>query len=170
VQPQIIVRPAVPADYEAIARITRDSYLAAGYFDSPDHPYMRQIQDVARRAAQATIWVAERDGQVVGSVTLAVAGEPYADIALDDELEFRMLVVDPAVQRSGAGLAMVEAIIEHARALDGIRAVALTTGRTWESAHGLYRKTGFRRVPERDWFVPDTDIKLLVFRLDVQPT
>ncbi|MFJ5697784.1 GNAT family N-acetyltransferase [Arthrobacter sp. NPDC093139] len=169
-QPQIIVRPAVPADYEAIARITRDSYLAAGYFDSADHPYMRQIQDVARRAAHATIWVAERNGQVVGSVTLAVAGEPYADIALDDELEFRMLVVDPAVQRSGAGLAMVEAIIEHARSLDGIRAVALTTGRTWESAHGLYRKTGFRRVPERDWFVPDTDIKLLVFRLDVQPT
>ncbi|WP_104137168.1 GNAT family N-acetyltransferase [Arthrobacter sp. ZGTC131] len=166
-QPQIIVRPAVPADYEAIARITRDSYLAAGYFDSADHPYMKQIQDVARRAAQATIWVAERDARIVGSVTLAVAGEPYADIALDDELEFRMLVVDPAVQRSGAGQALVEAIIAHARSLDGIRAVALTTGGTWESAHGLYRKTGFRRVPERDWFVPDTDIKLLVFRLDV---
>ena len=166
-QPLIIVRPAVPADYEAIARITRDSYLAAGYFDSADHPYMKQIQDVARRAAQATIWVAERDARIVGSVTLAVAGEPYADIALDDELEFRMLVVDPAVQRSGAGQALVEAIIAHARSLDGIRAVALTTGGTWESAHGLYRKTGFRRVPERDWFVPDTDIKLLVFRLDV---
>ena len=166
-QPQIIVRPAVPADYEAIARITRDSYLAAGYFDSADHPYMKQIQDVARRAEQATIWVAERDGRIVGSVTLAVASEPYADIALDDELEFRMLVVDPAVQRSGAGQALVEAIIAHARSLDGIRAVALTTGGTWESAHGLYRKTGFRRVPERDWFVPDTDIKLLVFRLDV---
>lgn len=168
-QPQIIVRPAVPADYEAIARITRDSYLAAGYFDSAEHPYMKQIQDVARRAAQATIWVAERDKRIVGSVTLAVAGEPYADIALDDELEFRMLVVDPAVQRSGAGRAMVEAIIAHARSLDGIRGVALTTGGTWESAHGLYRKTGFRRVPERDWFVPGTDIKLLVFRLDVQP-
>jgi ribosomal protein S18 acetylase RimI-like enzyme len=78
-----------------------------------------------------------------------------------------MLVVDPAVQRSGAGLAMVEAIIAHARSLDGIRAVALTTGGDWESAHGLYRKTGFRRVPERDWYVPGTDIKLLVFRLDV---
>ena len=166
-QPQIIVRPAVPADYEAIARITRDSYLAAGYFDSADHPYMKQIQDVTRRAAHATIWVAERDGRIVGSVTLAVAGEPYADIALDDELEFRMLVVDPAVQRSGAGRAMVEAIIAHARALGGIRGVALTTGGTWESAHGLYRKIGFRRVPERDWFVPGTDIKLLVFRLDV---
>lgn len=166
-QPQITVRPAVATDYDAVARITRDSYLAAGYFEDADHPYMRQVQDVALRAANATIWVAERDGRVVGSVTLARAGEPYADIALDDELEFRMLVVDPAVQRTGAGKAMVDAILAYARQLDGIRAVALTTGQTWESAHGLYRKTGFRRVPERDWLVPGTDIKLLVYRLDV---
>lgn len=166
-QPQITVRPAVEADFNVIARITRDSYLAAGYFEDADHPYMRQVQEVAERAAKATIWVAERDGHVVGSVTLAVAGEPYADIALADELEFRMLVVDPAVQRSGAGKAMVEAIIDHARSLDGINAVALTTGKTWESAHGLYRKIGFQRVPKRDWFVPGTDIKLLVYRLDV---
>ena len=166
-QPQITVRPAVPADFAAIARITRDAYLAAGYFETPDHPYMKQIQDVATRAERATIWVAERAGTIVGSVTLALAGEKYADIALDDELEFRMLVVDPAVQRSGAGKAMVDAIIGHARTLPGIRAVALTTGQTWESAHGLYRKTGFQRVPERDWLVPGTDIKLLVYRRDL---
>jgi N-acetylglutamate synthase-like GNAT family acetyltransferase len=167
VHPQITIRPAVEADFDAVARITRDSYLAAGYFDSPDHPYMLQVQEVAERAAKATIWVAERAGQVVGSVSLAVAGEPYADIALADELEFRMLVVDPAVQRSGAGRAMEHANIARARSLDGNKAVALTTGKTWESAHGLYRKTGFQRVPERDWFVPGTDIKLLVYRLDV---
>ena len=166
-QPQITVRPAVEKDYDAVARITRDSYLAAGYFDDADHPYMRQVQEVADRAGKATIWVAEREGLVVGSVTLAVAGEPFADIALDDELEFRMLVVDPAVQRSGAGKAMVEAILEYARTLEGIKAVALTTGQTWESAHGLYRKTGFSRVPERDWLVPGTDIKLLVYRRDL---
>jgi GNAT superfamily N-acetyltransferase len=167
VQPQITVRPAVATDYDAVARITRDSYLAAGYFEDANHPYMRKVQDVALRAGSATIWVAERDGEVVGSVTLARAGEPYADIALEDELEFRMLVVDPAVQRSGAGKAMVAAIIEYARSLPGVRAVALTTGATWESAHGLYRKTGFSRVPERDWLVPGTDIKLLVYRLDL---
>jgi N-acetylglutamate synthase-like GNAT family acetyltransferase len=167
VSSQIRIRPAVPADFDAIARITRDAYLAAGYFESAEHPYMRQIQDVARRASKATIWVAERDGAIVGSVTLAVAGEPYADIARSDELEFRMLVVDPAVQRSGAGLAMVRAILEHGRSLPGIRAVALTTGMTWESAHGLYAKTGFVRVPERDWLVPDTEIKLLVYRQEL---
>jgi ribosomal protein S18 acetylase RimI-like enzyme len=62
---------------------------------------------------------------------------------------------------------MVNAIISYARTLPGIRAVALTTGKDWESAHGLYRRTGFQRVPERDWFVPGTDTKLLVYRLDL---
>jgi ribosomal protein S18 acetylase RimI-like enzyme len=167
VQPQLTIRPAVEADFPAVARITGDSYLSAGYFDDAAHPYMVKIMDVASRARQATIWVAQREGAVIGSVTLARAGEPYADIALPDELEFRMLVVDPAVQRSGAGKAMVDAIVSHARTLPGIRGVALTTGQTWESAHGLYRKTGFQRVPERDWFVPETDIKLLVYRRDL---
>ena len=163
----ITVRPAVESDFDAVARITRDSYLAAGYFDDAEHPYMRKVQDVAQRAGEATVWVAERAGDVVGSVTLALAGEPYADIALRDELEFRMLVVDPAVQRSGAGKAMMAAIVDHAKALDGINAVSLTTGSTWESARSLYNKTGFARVPDRDWFVPGTDIKLLVYRLDL---
>ena len=44
---------------------------------------------------------------------------------------------------------------------------ALTTGLTWESAHGLYQKTGFQRAPERDWIVPDTDIRLLVYRQEL---
>ncbi|MDQ0665125.1 N-acetylglutamate synthase-like GNAT family acetyltransferase [Arthrobacter ulcerisalmonis] len=166
-QQQLSIRPAIEADFAAVARITGDSYLSAGYFDDAAHPYMVKIMDVAERAGQATVWVAEREGTVIGSVTLALAGEPYADIALHDELEFRMLVVDPAVQRSGAGKAMVDAILSHAHTLPGIRGVALTTGKAWESAHALYRKTGFQRVPERDWFVPGTDTKLLVYRRDL---
>ena len=163
----ITVRPALPADYEDIARITRDSYLAAGHFDDAGHPYMLQIQQVERRAQAAPVWVAEREGRIVGSVTLAVAGDQYSDIALADELEFRMLVVDPDVQRGGVGRAIVAAIVAHARNLAGIRAVALTTGEQWHGAQALYASTGFRRVPERDWLVPGTQIRLLVFRLDL---
>lgn len=168
-QPQIFVRPVKPADYDDVARITRDSYLAAGHFTDATHPYMLSIQNVQDRAGRATVWVAERAGRVVGSVTVARAGEPFADIALDDELEFRMLVVDPAVQRSGAGAALVEAVVAHARTLPGVNAVVLTTGQGWAGARALYGKLGFERTPRRDWFVPGTDIKLLVYRLALQP-
>ncbi|NYE94981.1 N-acetylglutamate synthase-like GNAT family acetyltransferase [Psychromicrobium silvestre] len=163
----IVFRLAQPADYDEVARITRDSYLAAGHFDSAEHPYMQQIQQVAERAEAAQIWVAERAGEVVGAVTLAQKGEPYADIALADELEMRMLVVDPAVQRGGIGKALVAAVIKQARSLDGVQAVSLTTGDSWVSAHALYQSMGFGRVSERDWPVPGTEVWLRVYRLEL---
>ncbi|MFK0007359.1 GNAT family N-acetyltransferase [Paenarthrobacter sp. NPDC090520] len=164
----ITVRPALPEDYDAVARITLDSYVTAGYYGSADHPYLLELQNVAGRAKHADILVAERDGRIIGSVTAAPAGGGFSDIGLDGELELRTLVVDPAVQRSGAGRALVQAVVEQAQATEGIDAVCLTTGATWESANALYQRTGFDRAPERDWFVPGTDIKLFVYRLGLQ--
>jgi len=161
----ITIRQATAADYPEIARITVDSYLSAGHFDDPDHPYLQVVQQVAERHAAAEILVAERDGAVIGAVTLVRAGNPYADIALENELEFRMLVVDPAVQRSGAGRAMMTEIIRRGRDMDGVDTISLTTGSNWMAAQALYTHLGFHNVTERDWFVPDTDILLKVYVL-----
>ncbi|MFC8302213.1 GNAT family N-acetyltransferase [Specibacter sp. NPDC057265] len=163
----LTIRPAHPADYDAVARITAAAYLGAGHFASADHRYMREIMDVPARAAVAPVIVAERDGAVIGSATLAVHGDEWADIARAHELEFRLLVVDPAVQRSGAGQAMVEWIIAKAKAMAGITSVALTTGESWHGAHALYRKLGFARAPERDWPIPENGKLLLVYTLDL---
>ncbi|MCW1250407.1 GNAT family N-acetyltransferase [Acaricomes phytoseiuli] len=159
--PQLVFRRARPQDYPEVARITRESYLQAGHFDSADHPYVRKIQEVAERAQQAEIWVAEQlldSGPVlVGAVTLAQHGEPYAEIAQPGELEVRMLVVDPQRQGAGIGRAMMRAIIDDARGRPGLHAVSLTTGETWLVAHALYRSLGFQRQVERDWLVPGED-------------
>jgi GNAT superfamily N-acetyltransferase len=163
----VSVRPATAEDYDAVARITADAYLGAGYFDSVDHPYVQKILRVAERAAVAPVIVAERDGDVIGSATLAANGDEWADIALPGELEFRLLVVDPKVQRSGAGAAMVRYILDLARRTDGIRAVSLTTGDDWHGAHALYRKLGFTRVPGRDWPIPENGKMLRVYRMEL---
>ncbi len=160
-----IIRPVQPEDYEDVRRITRGAYLEAGYFADEAHPYMAVLADIEHRAEHAEVWVAERDGAVVGSVALTFAGQRYTDIAVEGELEFRMLAVDPTVQRGGVGRAMVERIIEHARTLPGIEAVSLTSGSDMVRAHRLYTSMGFVRVPERDWEVPNEDILLWVFRL-----
>ncbi|GAA2177893.1 GNAT family N-acetyltransferase [Arthrobacter parietis] len=163
------IRRVTAADYDDVRRITRDAYIHAGYFSDPDHPYVQILSDIEHRAEHAEVWVGEEDGVVVGSFAITFEGQRYTDIALAGELEFRMLAVDPAVQRGGFGRRMVEWIIDYARALDGIDAVSLTSGSDMVRAHRLYESLGFERVPGRDWWVRDEDIQLWVFRLGLQP-
>ncbi len=166
----VTVRRIEPRDYDAVADISVRSYIDAGHFDDPDHEYMRKIADTKSRAESATVLVAERAGKVIGSVTIARHGEPWADIAQPGELEFRLLVVDPNVQRSGAGKALLQAVIDEAEVDPSIRQVVLTTGKDWRAARGMYQAMGFQGQPLRDWFVPDTDIRLLVYALQVRPS
>ncbi|WP_457966099.1 GNAT family N-acetyltransferase [Arthrobacter sp. D1-29] len=162
----VALRRAAPSDFPEVRRITRDAYLRAGHF-AADHPYMSVLEDVEHRAEHAQVWVAEAAGRVVAAVTLAFAGQPYSEIAAEGELEFRMLAVDPACQGGGVGRAVVGKVVEHARQLPGIGAISITSATFMERAHGLYESLGFRRVPERDWYVPGEDVLLWVFRLEI---
>ncbi|MDQ0692099.1 GNAT family N-acetyltransferase [Arthrobacter sp. W4I7] len=159
-------RRATPSDFPEVRRITRDAYLRAGHF-AADHPYMGVLEDVEHRAAHAEVWVAEAARKVVAAVTLTFAGQPYSEIAVDGELEFRMLAVDPAVQGGGVGRAVVRRVIEHARSLPNIGAISITSATFMERSHALYESLGFRRAPERDWYVPGEDVLLWVFRLEL---
>ncbi|WP_461174178.1 GNAT family N-acetyltransferase [Arthrobacter sp. Z1-9] len=157
-------RRAVRADFPEVRRITRDAYLRAGHF-AADHPYMSMLEDVEHRAEHAQVWVAEAAGRVVAAVTLTFAGESYSEIAQERELEFRMLAVDPACQGVGVGRNVVREIVEHARQLPGIEAISITSATFMERAHRLYESLGFRRAPDRDWYVPGEDVLLWVFTL-----
>ena len=128
---------------------------------------MGVLEDVEHRAEHAQVWVAETAGKVVAAVTLTFAGQPYSEIARDMELEFRMLAVDPACQGGGLGRAVVGKVMEHARQLPGIEAISITSATFMKRAHGLYESLGFRRVPERDWYVPGGDVLLSVFTLEL---
>jgi ribosomal protein S18 acetylase RimI-like enzyme len=161
-----VFRRASPSDFPDVRRITRDAYVKAGHF-AADHPYMGVLEDVEHRAGHAEVWVAESAGRVVAAVTLTFAGQPYSEIARDAELEFRTLAVDPACQGAGLGRAVVGEVVEHARQLPGIEAISITSATFMERAHGLYESLGFRRAPERDWYVPGEDVLLWVFTLQL---
>lgn len=163
----LVLRQATPADHSEVRRITREAYLHAGHF-AADHPYMSVLEDVEHRAEHAEVWVAEASGAVVAAVTLTFAGQPYSEIAVDNELEFRMLAVDPAVQGGGIGRVVVRRVIEHAQSLPAIRAISITSATFMGRAHALYESLGFQRVPKRDWYVPGEDVLLWVFRLELQ--
>src|SRR5690606_38990842 len=121
---QLTVRPATPADHEAIGALTVAVYVGEGYVP-PDSPYAAELADTARRAEVATLLVAEHEGEVIGSLTVARPGTPYADIARPGELEFRMLAVAVGARGLGAGTTLVRSVIEIARA-ESLAAVVLT--------------------------------------------
>ncbi|MGK8523560.1 GNAT family N-acetyltransferase [Nocardia asteroides] len=146
---EVVVRPARPEEYEAVGELTVEVYVGEGYV-RPDSPYVRELADTARRAASALVLVAVHADRVVGSLTVARPGTPYAETALPDELEFRMLAVAKSARGLGAGTALVRRVIGMARA-EGFAAVALTTMPAMAHARRIYDRFGFLPVPSRDW-------------------
>ncbi|MFC4374955.1 GNAT family N-acetyltransferase [Nocardia halotolerans] len=156
------IRTARPGEYDAVAALTVQVYVGDGYVGA-DEDYVRELGDTARRAAAAEVLVAVHDGTVVGSLTVAGPGTPYAEIARPGELEFRMLAVSKDARGLGVGTALVRGVVDEARA-GGYEAVVLTTMGAMVDAHRLYERLGFVTVPERRWATED-GLALFVMRL-----
>jgi len=129
--------------------------------------YAAELADVARRAAEAEVLVAvdgDRSATILGCVTFVPdASSPWAELVEPDEAAIRMLGVDPVVQGRGVGQALLDACLVRARRL-GRAAVFLHSTPWMTTAHRLYERAGFVRVPERDWR-PVPAVPLLAFRL-----
>lgn len=164
----IVTRDAVPDEYAMLGGITARAYLDDGLLDFADSDaYLAELRDVAKRATSAEVLVAVADEHILGGVTFVPAGGLMADIARAGEAEIRMLAVDRAARGRGAGEALVRACVERARAGEGCVRVVLSTQRAMRSAHRVYERLGFVRVPERDWrpFPGLDDIVLLTYQL-----
>ncbi len=154
------VRVAEAADLEVLGHLTADAYLADELIE-PGHAYLDELRDAGGRAHEAAVLVAVDDGRVVGTITLAPAGSPLAEIAGPNEFELRMLAVDPAARGRGVGELLMRAAIERGIGW-GAHAVVLTTMPEMLTAQRLYERMGLRRTPERDW-AGDTGTTFLTY-------
>ena len=158
-----LVRRARPDDLEAVGEITVAAY--AEFTDGPDDHYLDLLRDAARRDREAELWVAEVDGSVVGSVTIALPGSPWREIGTDEEGEFRMLAVSPDARRLGAGDALTRLVLDRFRAL-GFRRIVLSSLASMASAHRIYERLGYHRIPDRDWS-PQPGVHLIAYAKDL---
>lgn len=159
---EISVRPARPGEFAAVGALTASAYLADGLI-SEDDDYVRELTDAARRAEHAELLVAVDEGGLLGSVTVVRAGTEYAEISREGELEFRMLATAPAARGRGVGEALTRAVLDRAREA-GASAVVMSSLDAMTTAHRLYTRLGFSRIPDRDW-EPLPGLWLRVFRL-----
>jgi ribosomal protein S18 acetylase RimI-like enzyme len=158
--PAVEVRAAAAEQYAAIAELTATTYLSEGYGDAD---YATTLRDVAGRAAQASVLVAQRGGELLGAVAVATDGGPYAEQSDPGEAVIRMLVVAPEARGAGAGTALMQACLDRALAA-GCTTVRLSTQVTMTAAHRIYHRLGFVRTPDRDW-EPVPGLTLLTYEL-----
>lgn len=161
----LVIRPARPGELDVVGQLCVAAYAAGGHLDEGDD-YAHTLRDARGRAATTQVLVAERDGDVVGTVTICPAESPYAEIGRAGESEFRFLAVAPSAWRTGVGEALVDACEQQARER-GATAQVICVIDSNEPAHRLYRRLGFERLPERDWS-PRTGVSLLAYRRPVR--
>lgn len=162
------VRSAQIADYDAIADVSVESYLAAGQLDGESAFYEKHLRDVAGHVAHADVLVAVDDQteEILGSITIVEHGSELSELAQEGELEFRMLAVSPKAQGRGVGRALVEACIELGRQRELSQISIYVRTEVAAGALALYRRMGFEPMPDRDWW-PTPNIVLHAYRYEL---
>jgi ribosomal protein S18 acetylase RimI-like enzyme len=156
------IRPAVPAEYDAVGELTVEAYSHDGFVRGE---YAMTLRAAADRAAKAELWVAADTSGLLGTVTYCPVGSVYREIGRDDEGEFRMLGVAGRARGLGIGTALTERCISRTREL-GQRRIVMSSAVYMTTAHRIYERLGFVRLPERDWS-PIPGVDLYAFALDL---
>ncbi len=153
------IRRAASEEHAVIGELTVAAYAA--FTTGAEDFYVEHLRDAAARDREAELWVAEDDGDVVGTVTIAPEGSPWRELGKPGEGEFRMLAVSPAARGRGVGEALVRHALDRFRAA-GNRRVVLCSLEDMAAAHRIYRRLGFVRAPELDWS-PEKGVDLIAF-------
>ncbi|HTY50927.1 MAG TPA: bifunctional helix-turn-helix transcriptional regulator/GNAT family N-acetyltransferase [Steroidobacteraceae bacterium] len=141
--PQVRLRGLVPGDVGWI--VHRQAVLYHREYGW-DWTYEGLIADILGHfisgfdPAHEDAWVAERAGEMVGSVFLVKGDSP-------DVAKLRLLYVEPSARGAGIGRMLVAACIARAREL-GYGRLVLWTNDVLVSARRIYQAAGFRLVGE----------------------
>lgn len=137
------IRPAVPADAEAIL-----AYLPL-IFDEPDNEVLYEPGEFAFTVEQEREFIARRDGvlllALVAGVIIGVAGADRGVHRATRHVVGLGLSVHPDWRRRGVGRALLRAVLDWADAQPDVLRVELSVNARNTGALALYEECGFER-------------------------
>ena len=143
----VTLRLATPDDSETVADLIYEAFApfeseyTAGAFE-----YTTPKADAIRpRFEEGPVWIAEMDGDAVGTVSGLPDGERFY---------IRSMAIKPTAQRGGIGQRLLDALEIYARE-KGFEKLYLYTTFVLPGAQRLYEKNGFyvlRETPPEEWY------------------
>ena len=153
------VRRIRPSEHAAAGEVCVAAYEP--YLLGAEDLYRERLRDVARRDAEAEVWVAVAEDRLLGCVTHCPPGSAWREVAREAEGEFRMLAVHPRARGRGVGTTLSRLCEDLARA-HGASAMVLSSLAEMAGAHRIYARLGYVRDEGRDWS-PAPGVHLLAF-------
>lgn len=148
------LRPATPADLEAIMRIEHASF--------PTDAWTSESMAEELASAHGRYVVDEHEGEIIGyGGVRALQGSPDADI--------QTIALAAEHRGAGRGRALLRVLIAAA-AERGAREVFLEVRADNPSAEGLYVSEGFEEIGRRPHYYQPDDVDAIVMRLDLRRT
>ena len=133
-----LITAATPELHEAMGRLLPQLSRSAAPMSEADVERFLSQSSVHLFVFRAETADADGNNPILGMLAPATFEIPTGVRAWVEDV-----VVDEAARGQGAGLALVEAAIEHAKTV-GARTVDLTSRPTREAANRLYQRAGFQ--------------------------
>lgn len=159
----LTIRHAHEGEFDIVASLIVDAYAEFAASMAPDawSMFAQDIANVHGRLSDGEIIVAERDGAIVGTVTV------YRDWrgAQPGTLALRLLAVPPVERSSGVGSALMEWAVQEARTAGKSR-VVMTAMQVMDTLRDMAEKMGFTRARELD-HEPAPGVRVEGYSLDL---
>ncbi|MGV3625081.1 MAG: GNAT family N-acetyltransferase [Archangium sp.] len=163
------VRLAEPRDDVAIGELLVASFVEQYAKKMPDvvvtERRRAELRNVAAKREVATVWVAEKNGEVAGTVALWAPGAPHSEAWLPNAACLRHLAVGAAHRGGEVSKLLLDAAEGWARD-HRCTAVCLHVRRGVAGVRALYERRGYLRAQEGDLDLrPEVFLEALVLAL-----